>query len=75
MYLDEEYHKPMHEHIKKSLDTMFQINKENDVFKSKLLVLAYLSVLSTFKVCEFIHIKHLSTFAILLQSQVEKFHP
>ena len=75
MYLDEEYHKPMHEHIKKSLDTMFQINKENDVFKSKLLVLAYLSVLFTFKVCESIHIKafeHLC-YAVTKSSAVKTF--
>jgi len=75
MYLDEEYREPMHEHIKKSLDTMFQINKTNSVFKSKLQVLAYLSVLFTFKVCESIHIKafeHLC-YAVTKSSTVKAF--
>lgn len=54
MYLDEDFRKPMYEHIKSCLSRMHPRDQGQDV---KLLVLAYLSILFTFKVCESIHIK------------------
>ena len=58
MYLDEDFRKPMYEHIASCLDRMHSKNQgEDETFKLKLLVLAYLSILFTFKVCESIHIK------------------
>ena len=54
MYLDEEFRQPMCEHIKKRLITM---SCEDEIAKKKLLILAYLSMLFAFKVCESIHIK------------------
>ena len=58
MYLDEEFREPMYEHIKKCLNEMLPcLQKEDDLFKQKLLILAYVSMLFAFKVCESIHIK------------------
>ena len=58
MYLDEEFRQPMYEHIKKRLNVVLSHNKAQDeAFKNQLLVLAYLSILFAFKVCESIHIK------------------
>ena len=58
MYLDEEFRQPMYEHIKKRLDVAFSHNEAKDeTFKNRLLVLAHLSILFAFKVCESIHIK------------------
>ena len=55
MYLDEEFRQPMYEHIKKRLNVVLSHDKAQD--KNKLLVLAHLSMLFAFKVCESIHIK------------------
>ena len=55
MYLHEEFRGPMYEHIKKCLNEM--LTKNDDAFKQKLLILAYVSMLFAFKVCESIHIK------------------
>ena len=58
MYLDEEFREPMYEHIKKCLNEMLPRLQEKDfIFKQNLLVLAYVSMLFAFKVCESIHIK------------------
>ena len=58
MYLDEEFRQPMYEHIKKQLNVVLSHNKAQDeAFKNKLSVLAYLSIFFAFKVCESIHIK------------------
>ena len=58
MYLDEEFRQPMYEHIKKRLDVVLSHNKAQDeAFKNKLSVLAYVSILFAFKMCESIHIK------------------
>ena len=54
MYLDEEFRQPMCKHIKKRLNEM---SCEDEIAKKKLLILAYLSMLFSFKVCESIHIK------------------
>ena len=48
----------MYEHIKKRLDVVLSHNKaQYEAFKNKLSVLAYLSILFAFKVCESIHMK------------------
>ena len=58
MYLDEEFRQPMYEHIKKQLNVVLSHNKaQGKAFKNKFSVLAYLSILFAFKVCESIHIK------------------
>ena len=76
MYLDEDFRKPMYEHIKKRLSVMLTDKKaQDDTFKKKLLILAYLSILFAFKVCESIHIKafeHLC-YAVTKSSKTDKF--
>ena len=76
MYLDEDFRKPMYEHIKKCLSVMLTDKKaQDDTFKKKLLILAYISILFAFKVCESIHIKafeHLC-YAVTKSSKTDKF--
>ena len=58
MYLDEDFRVPMREHIKNRLNVMLPNNNaKDDTVMTKLLILAYLSILFAFKVCESIHIK------------------
>ena len=57
MYLDEEFRAPMYKHIQRCLSVMLPQKTQDDKFKEQLLILAYLSVLFAFKVCESIHIK------------------
>jgi len=58
MYLDEDFRESMSEHVQKCLNGMIP-DKEilDDLLKEKFLILAYLSILFAFKVCESIHIK------------------
>ena len=58
MYLDEEFRGTMFKHIQRCLNAMLSSKTaEDDRFKQQLLILAYLSILFHFKVCESIHIK------------------
>lgn len=57
MYLDEEFRAPMYKHIQRCLSIMLPQKTQDDRFKDQLLILAYLSILFAFKVCESIHIK------------------
>ena len=76
MYLDEEFCQPMYEHIKKRLNVVLSHNKvQDEAFKNQLLVLAYLSVLFAFKVCESIHIKAFERlyYSVTKSNRTEKF--
>ena len=58
MYLDEDFRESMSKHVWKCLNNMVP-DKEmlGDLLEEQFLILAYLSVLFAFKVCESIHIK------------------
>ena len=87
MYLDEEFRVPMYKHIQRCLNVMLprkareDDDDENDkdgideTFRHQLLILAYISVLFAFKVCESIHIKafeHLC-YSVTKSSRIEIF--
>ena len=58
MYLDEDFHESMSEHVQKCLNGMVpDWRLLDDLLKKKFLILANLSVLFAFKVCESIHTK------------------
>ena len=77
MYLDEEFREPMRKHIKNCLSRMLpQGRKPDDMFHKQLLVLAYLSILFAFKVCESIHIKSFEylCYMVTKSGRTEKFN-
>lgn len=57
MYLDEDFRDSMSEHVQKCLNGMVPDKGMDDLLEEKFLILAYLSILFAFKVCESIHIK------------------